>query len=186
MDYKEDDNLGSSPEKTVPLERFQEVYGEMKALKDEVNLLKEKSDTQPGGLTPQQKQELEAKEYLAKLIDERLTETSSKREQEEVKELQEFASELETVLEMNSSVDKEQFMKFLEEEADNYDVSSVKGAMAVFKKINSSTEEGKVKAKEDLARKPNLPSSDFGGGKSSYEDKGKSFYQIAEETKKLI
>ena len=117
---------------------------------------------------------------------ETLKEMNESTASEEAKVQADFEKELETVLELNSSVDKDKFVKFLEEEADNYEVSSVKGAMAIFKKLNNATEEGKEAAKEMLSKKPNLPSPDGGMGKPSYEDKGKSFYQIAEEAKKSL
>ncbi|MFA5037937.1 MAG: hypothetical protein WC479_12270 [Candidatus Izemoplasmatales bacterium] len=186
MDGELNDVPGSSPEeKTVPYERFKEVNDNLKTLKEEIDTIKNAS-TQPGGLTPQQKQELEAKEYLAKLIDERLSETETNRNKAEEEELKSFKSELDNVLELNSSVDKDKFMKFLEDEADDYGVQTVQGAMNLYKKLNDTSKEAQETAKRSLSSKPNMPSSDGNGGGESYDGKGKNFYQIADEAKKSL
>ena len=186
MDEEIKDVTDPSPDKTVPYERFQEVYGEMKTLKEEIAAIKQSADTQSGGLTPAQKQEIEAKEYLAKLIDERLSASETQRAKAEEEEQKSFESELKTVLELNSSVDKDKFLTFLKDEADEYGDISVKGAMAIFKKLNDTSKEAQETVKRNLAQKPNMPSSDGKGGGTTYDDKGKSFYQIAEEAKKSL
>jgi DnaJ-domain-containing protein 1 len=188
MDELDKDVTDSSPEeeKTVPYERFKEVYGEVKTLKEEIASIKQSAETQSGGLTPAQKQELEAKEYLAKMIDERMSESEAKKAKAAEEEQKNFEEELKNVLELNSSVDKDKFLNFLENEADEYGDISVKGAMAIYKKLNDTSKEAQETVKRNLASKPKMPSSDGKGGEVTYDDKGKSFYQIAEEAKKSL
>jgi len=188
MEEFNDDVNGSSPEEsqTVPYERFKEVNDKVKSLTEEISTIKNQAETQPGGLTPKQKEEIEAKEYLKGLVKDTLSEFEKTKASEEEQEIANFQKELNNVLELNSSVDRKEFEKFLENEADEYGVETVSGAMKIYKKLNETTLKAKESAKNELSKKPKMPSSDGSGVGEVHNDTGKSLYQIAEEAKKSL
>ena len=77
--------------KTVPLSRFNEVYGEKKALEEK---LKEKE-------VPDDKKEQEAKNYLKNLQRETLKEIKAEEEKAKEQELANFNKEVAEIIELN-------------------------------------------------------------------------------------
>ena len=176
-DEKEEDK------QTVPLSRFQEVYREKKELEEKISSLETKKAD--GTITSDEKKELEAKNYLKNLFKE-----VSKEEQEETKkaeriELESFNKEIEEIITLNPDVKKADFLKFIEVEADKYDIKSVNGAMSLYRKLEDVSKSASEKTKKDISSKPKLPTHEGGGGET-YDDKGKSLYQIANEAKKEL
>ena len=166
-------------ESSVPYHRFKEVNDKLKTVGDEIAELK-KAQKGPDGLTDQQKKELEAKTYLKGLLGETLEEQKKAEAQAEAQELKTFQQEVDDTLGLNPSIKKDEFLKFLEEEGDDY--SSVTSAMKGYKKLEEAKTQGAEKAKKDLKGKPNLPAGEGGGAKERpAEDKNKSLWQIAEE-----
>ena len=175
----------SSPveeEQKVPFSRLKEVIDERDQLRQtnaKLLELDKKEASSPTGLSDE---EQKAREYLEKLA----TDVIEKREQtkaEQVKaEEQRFETDVKHQLELNPSVKKDDFLKFIEEKSDTYGVKSVEGAMRLYRDMNSASEEGAKKAKKDIASKPSLPSNE-GGASATYaeQDKGKTLNQIAEE-----
>ena len=161
--------------KTVPLSRFNEVYGEKKALEEK---LKEKE-------VPDDKKEQEAKNYLKNLQRETLKEIRAEEEKAKEQELANFNKEVAEILELNSDVKKADFLKFIEEEAEKYGVQSVSGSMSLYRKFEEVSKTSSDKTKREISSKPKLPSNE-GGGNETYNDSGKSLYQIANEAKKEL
>lgn len=175
----EEESSASGEEKTVPLERFNEVYGQLKDVRKEIESLK--TEKKAGGLSPEQEKELQAQEYLEKLI----VKTLDKKDQEskQAKETGDKAHKesVDSTLSLNPDVKRADFVKFLAEEANKYGVSNVEGAMNLYKQMNKSVLEAAQKAKDELKKKPGAISNEGSGGKSTPDDTGKSLNQIADE-----
>ena len=169
------------PEKTVPYPRFQEVYRKQKELEQEIGTLKEQKKTE--GLSPEQQKELEAKQYLKRLVVEALEESKTSQIQTEQKEQVRFEREVDEILEIHPDVKRNDFLKFVEEKSDAYGLESVKGTMKVYLDLQKAGKEGSETTKENILRKPGLPSSE--GGKSVQgppsEDKNKSFGAVVQD-----
>ena len=167
-------------EQTVPIHRFQEVYGKMKSLEQDITALKNQGEK--SGLSEEQRKELQAKEYLKGLLKETLAEDKKSKETAEQAEAQQFKEQVGEVLDINTDVKKSDFLKFLETEADSYGIEDVKGAMNLYRKLNNLSKEVAEKTKKELSQKPSLPSHEGGSAMKEYpEDKGKSLWQIAKE-----
>ena len=170
-------------EKAVPYTRFKEVNDKMKTLEGEIAALKtQKSD---GGLNPEQKKELEAKTYLKNLLKETLDETKSAESEKKQAELAKFNQDVSEILSVNADVKKDDFLKFVEEEAATYGIKSVDSAMKLYRKINNLSKEVSEKTKKELLGRPKLPEHE-GGGKQEPSDAGKSLWQIADEVIKGV
>ena len=170
-------------EKAVPYTRFKEVNDKMKTLEGEITALKtQKSD---GGLSPEQKKELEAKTYLKNLLKETMDETKTAESQKEKAELEKFDQDVSEILSVNADVKKDDFLKFVEEEAATYGIESVDGAMKLYRKMNDLSKEVSEKTKKELLGRPKLPEHE-GGGKQEPSDAGKSLWQIADEVIKGV
>ena len=177
----------SAPEepKTVPLGRFQEVYKNLKEVTKEVEALKERQ--KEGATTPEQDKELQAKQYLKGLLKETLKEQEETSEREKAKEETQFAEEVDEVLTFEKDIKKDDFLKFIEDNSEKYGITSVKGALQLYKDFGSLSKEELEKAKKELARKPGLPKSDGGSfEKNLVDDSHKTLQQIAEEAAKSI
>ena len=167
-------------EKVIPESRFREVYGKMKNLEREITTLKE--GKKEGTLTEEQSKELQAKQYLKGLLKETLEEEKTAVETREKEQLESFKEQVNSILDVHTDVKKGDFLKFLEDEGDDY--ASIAAAMKGYKRLHETAKEASEKTKKDLSKKPGLPSSEgSGGGKTNYadSDKGKSMYQIAQE-----
>ncbi|KKL08000.1 hypothetical protein LCGC14_2580320 [marine sediment metagenome] len=166
---------------TVPYERFKEVNDKMRNLETEIQGLKSQKDE--SGLNTEQKKELEAKEYLKGLLKETLTEQKDESTKEEQAQQEKFDKDVADILSVNTEVKKDDFLKFVEKEADTYGISSVEGAMLLFRKINNIKTETAEDTRRDIDKKPGIPSTEGGGGgsKTPETDKGKSLNQIADE-----
>ena len=175
-----EDSSASAKSQTVPLSRFNEIYKELKQTKDDITALK--NQKQEGSLSPEQTKELQAKQYLKGLLEETLTE--KKKEEAEVaeKEQKEFEKNVHEVLSVYTDVKEDEFLKFMETKASKYGITSVSGAMELYREMNSLTKETEKRTKDNLAKKPNLPRSE--ANKNSGElpdDSHKTLSQIAEE-----
>lgn len=165
-------------EKTVPYERFREVNQKMRDLETEISSLKTKSDTT--GLSEEQQKELKAKEYLKSLLKETLTETEKEKSAAEAKEQSNFEQEVRDALDINPDVKRAEFTKFLEEKADDYGITSVSGAMRLYREINNLSKEAVEKAKKDLTNKPGLPKSEGTAESKSEYPKEWDLHKVAE------
>ena len=164
-------------EKSIPYSRFKEVNDDLKTLKQEIAGLKtQKSD---GGLSPEQQKELDAKTYLKSLLTETLNENKQVESQKEKAELEKFDSDVSESLSVNTDVKKDEFLKFIEEEASAYGIESVDGAMKLYRKMNNLTKEVSEKTKKEMLGKPRLPEHE-GGGKEEPSDAGKSLWEITD------
>lgn len=166
-------------EKMIPESRFNEVYGKMKTLEREIGTLKE--GKRDGTLTEDQQRELQAKEYLKGLLKETLSEQERTKQEQEQQEAREFKDKVDSILAIHTDVKKDDFLKFLEEEGDDY--ASVDAAMKVYKRFSETAKDASEKAKQSISKKPKLPSSEGTGGSVDYaeSDKGKTMWQIAQE-----
>lgn len=172
------ESQGEQKERFIPESRFKEVYGTMKNLEREITSLKEvKAEN---NLSDEQQKELQAKEYLKNLLKETLDEQKQSQSKQEADELEKFKSDVEEVISLNEDVKKEDFLKFLEKEGDDY--ASISSAMKGYRRLNETAADASEKAKKEIARKPSLPSSQgSSGGSEAYDDSGKSLWQIAQE-----
>ena len=176
-------------EQKVPYTRFKQVYDKAKQVDEltaEIQRLKEKQGDV--GLNDNEKKELEAKKYLKNLIKETLSESQSETEKQKEIADKKFSEEVDDVLALNTEVKRTDFLKFLEEEADELGITSVSGAMKAYRKLNSIKKEATEEAKDELNRKPGLPKSSSNKSEIDYskEDKNKSLAQIAQEAKKSL
>lgn len=173
----------STPEeRTVPYERFKEVNSKLHQTEAEVQSLK--TQKRDEGLTPEQEKELQAKTYLKNLLKETITDVEKERSQQETEEQKSFEREIDDSLLINSDVNRADFLKFVENKADKFGITTVTGAMLLYREMNNLSKESADKAKRDVLRKPGLPSSDGGSGTRKYDDSGKTMSQIAEEAKR--
>lgn len=164
---------GSESDKVIPYSRFKEVVDKKNEL--EAELAKNKQKEEP---TPEKAKEVEAKNYLKNLLKETLEETKSEAAKKEAEELQKFQSEVEDAVTKNPGVKKDDFLKFVEENGDDF--ASVASAMKHYRTINKISKEDAEEAAK--GKKPALPNSeDKSSGKSDHDDKGKSLWQIADE-----
>jgi len=168
----------STPEQTVPIGRFNEVYKKTKELEEKIGTLKTDKGEQ---LTPEQQKEQQARNYLKGLIKEERDAFLEAEKEAKAKEQAEFEEEVDDILAIHTDVKRGDFLKFIETKSDEYGVKSVKGAMRLYKdlgKIKSETEE---ETKDNLSKKPNLPKSEGAKPKSLPDDSGKSYEQIQRE-----
>ena len=170
--------------KTVPYERFKEIYKKGKDLEQEVSSLKAKG--QEGGLSADEKKELDAKVYLKKIAKEAIDEIEASKAEVTKKEQQTFDDEVAETLDINPDVKKADFLKFIEKEAQTYGIDSVEGAMKLYKKFNEVSKDASEKTKKDIASKPGLPKHEGGGGETPPDDSKKSLYQIVADDKKEL
>lgn len=176
-----DSSTETTEEKTVPYSRFREVNEKMRDLETEIQSLK--TQKAEDGLTPAQTQELQAKQYLKNLLKETIEEEKKTTEEMERQQQQIFEKEVDRVLSLHSNVKKDDFLKFIEEKGDEYGITSVSGAMKLYKDLQAIKEETSEKTKRSLSSKPSLPKSEGSGGQQyqEFSDKHKSLRQIAEE-----
>jgi len=168
-------------EKTVPYSRFKEVNDGRKQLEERIKTLEEKK--QDTGLTTDEKKELEAKQYLEKLVNETVEKREKTQKEKEEHETATFKREVDEILDLNPDVKRAEFAAFLEKEADKYGVESVKGAMTLYKDLQKLKTETTDKTKKEIAAKPKSLQPGGGGGEINWaeKDKGKSLSQIASE-----
>jgi len=165
-------------EKVVPYARFKDVNDKFRNLEQEISALKTKKED--GGLSTEQKKELEAKTYLKKLLSETLEETKTAETEREKAELVKFESEVEEVLSVNTDIKKDEFLKFIEEEASKYGIESIDGAMKLYRKMGDVEKNVAERTKRDMKSKPVFPSHEGSSGGET-NDNGKSLWQIADE-----
>lgn len=172
----------NAEDKTVPYHRFKEINDKVHNLEEQLKSY-DKAKNETGKINDQ---ETQAREYLQKLLEETLDKKEKMRIEMESKEQAQFESEVKEILEINSDVKESDFLKFLEEKADDYGVQNIAGAMKLYRDLNNLEKESVKKAKADLTGKPKLPSNEGPGGSSGApeSDKGKTIYQIAQEAAK--
>lgn len=180
-DTQSSDDSSSSQQdgKMIPEQRFNQVYGKMKVLEREISTLKE--GKREGNLSEEQTKELQAKEYLKGLLKETLEEEKSHQSKAQKEELEKFQDEVNDVLSIHTDIKKQDFLEFLEKDGDDY--SSIPSAMKGYKRLLEKENTGAEKAKQNLSKKPSLPSSEGSGGAPTLHegDKNKSMWQIAQE-----
>lgn len=179
---KLDDDGQSIPfveeEKTVPYSRFKEVNEQKKTAEQERDSLKKTTEPQ---LTPEQQKEKQAKDYLRGITKEVLAEEKKAVKEEEVQEQKKFEDEVSDILAVNTDIDKDEFLKFIEDNGDKYGITSVKGAMTLYKDMGKAKTDTEEKTKEDLAKKPNLPKTEGAKPEKSVDDSEKTFQQVVDE-----
>ena len=173
---------GSETEpKTVPLDRFNAVYGKSKALEERVKELEAK-EASGKTLTDGQAKELEAKKYLKDLIDETLKEKEETNIKMTRAEKAKFDEEVEDSLLIHTDVKKADFIKFYNGEAKEFGVSNVESAVKLYKHLGKVQEDSTQKAKDNIAKKPSFPSNEGAASAAPADDKDKSLHQIVEES----
>ena len=175
-----DGNTDDKKTNMVPQEKFGQVYGQVKNLEREITDLKKGNSE--GKLTPEQQKELEAKTYLKNLMKETLSETEKEKSEREKSELDTFKKDVDDVLTTNTDVKKNDFLKFLDDEGDDY--SSVAAAMRGYKRQGEVAKDASDKTKADERKKPDMPKSEGDGTSSvdySEKDKGKNLWQVAQD-----
>jgi len=168
-------------EKTVPYSRFKEVISDKQKLEQQLQELQQKKEN-VGLTTEEEKKEKAAKDYLKTLTKEVISESKKEEAEKEEQEQKQFNSEIEEVLENNPDVKKADFLKFIEEKAEKYGIESVTGAMSLYREFANIEK----KTREDILKKPKMPTSEGSGNIKSYDYKGKSLDQIAEDSKKEL
>lgn len=164
-------------EKSVPYSRFKEVNDQLRELKDSIKSLE--TQKREGTLSDDDKRELDAKKYLERLMEETLEKKEREKKAAEEEEFHQFNEAVDKALDAAPSVKRSDFLKFLEDEGDDY--ATVEAAMRQYRKRLDLTEKAKESAKDDLKKKPGLPAHEGGTPKTYEADKGKTLAQIAEE-----
>jgi len=175
----EESSTAETEEKAVPYSRFKEVNEKTKELSKEVESLKAKDS---GGLTPEQKKELEAKTYLKNLYKEVLKEEKDAEAQRDKEEQATFNEQVDEVVE-ELGLDKKAFVKWMKEgAADKYGATTPKGAANIYKDLEKSKKEAAEETKKDISSKPSLPKHEgSSGGGSPKDDSNKSLTEIASD-----
>lgn len=179
---EEESSTLAEEEKTVPYNRFKEVNEAKKEAEQKIQTLEEKGDV----LTPEQQKEKQARDYLKGLVKEQLGEEAKAKKAEEVQEQKKFESDVDDVLTVNSKVDREEFLKFIEDDSKKYGITDVTGAMELYKDLGKIKSDTAEETKENLANKPNLPKSE-GTAEIKQDlsgDKNKTLQEITEEAMK--
>src|SRR3990167_9824496 len=176
----EDTPSDPSADKSVPYSRFKEVNDKMNSMKERIDSLQNTSKGRD--LTPKEQEELNAKSYLRNMLKDVLTEEERTKNEAEAKEVATFNSEVDSILEFNSEIKRNDFIDFIEKNSEKYGIESVKGAMALYKDLNQVKAKAKDEGKKEVLNKPKFPSGDGGiAAKGNYDVKGKSIYDIARE-----
>ena len=179
VETTEESSTSEEEAQTVPIDRFNKVYQENKELKE---ASKTPETKEKENISPDQQKEAQAKTYLKGLVKEELEEAKADEVKATKAEETKFDSDVEDVLAVNTEVDRDEFLKFMEEKSDKYSMESVTGAMALFKDFQGVKSETEEETKENLAKKPDLPKSEAGGaGSAVIDDSGKSIQEIAAE-----
>jgi len=170
-------------EKQVPLSALvaerKSFQSKISDLEGRVEALQQKKSE--GQLSEGEKKELDAKVYLRKVLKEVVAEEAETTKKVEETEQRNFESEVETALSVNPEINRNEFLKFIEDNGDKYGIKGVSGAMALYKDINKVALEAKTSAKKEIARRPKFPSNESSGGQKTYDTKGKSISKIAQE-----
>ena len=170
----------STPEQTVPIGRFNEVYKKTKELEEKIGTL----NTDKEVLTPEQQKEKQAEEYLSKLTEKVLEKREAAKKDADAKEQSKFEEEVDDVLAVHTDVKREEFLKFVKTKSDEYGVKSVKGAMKLYKDLGKLKSETEDELKDNLSKKPNLPRSEGASPKTPPDDSGKTYEQIQREVER--
>ena len=178
----EEETPGKSPnpeEQTIPYSRFKEVNDKRKELEEQVNTLK------ASGAPKEEVQDAEkkAEEYLEKLTDKVLARREQAKAEAERVEQDQFNQELDDILIANPSVKRSEFVKFTEENMGKYGISSLEGALSLYKDFGDISKKAKEEIEESLEKKPGLPKNE-GLGKQGNElpdDSNKTFNQVLDE-----
>ncbi len=183
----EESSTEAKTEEAVPYDRFKEVVDERNQARTDLSKSLDnetpKTEQPQTGLTEAQQQEQQAQKYIDDRAEAKVNEILEKRTAAETKEQVEFDSALQNQLDLNPSIKKDDFLKFIEDKADSYGVKGVAGAMALYKDLKMATTEGADEKAKDIASKPGLPQHEGGAaeGGTPEADTSKSLSEIAEE-----
>lgn len=165
----EETSTQKTEEKTVPYSRFQDVNKKMRDLEDEVESLKKESTKE----TTTEDKETKSEEQKIKDV---LSKLASEKSDKEKSEQRQFERQVDDTLELNPSIKRADFLKFMEEKAETYGIKSVEGGIKLFKDLGNVKEETKPGDKA-------LPKSEgFGDKGTSYDVEGKSMNEIIEDS----
>ena len=187
-DTKVDSSSDSSTDKdkTIPYDRFSAVVQERNELREKLSKGETARKDEVKTLTPEEKKEVDAKQYLKNLYKEVITEETAQRKQMEEQELKAYNTEVNTALELNTDVKREDFLKFVKEKSESYGVKSITGAMALYKDLNKSVLDAKDQGQKEILNRPKTPTNEGQTSTKSEDTSDKSFYQLAQEGKQLI
>lgn len=155
-------------------------------LKEYEQKLKELEDSKSTGASPDKEKELQAKSYLKSLLKEVTEEEKKALERAEREQQERFERDVDEALLLNTDIKRAEFLKFIKDEADQYGVQTVQGAVTLFRRFQDVASSASEKTKKDLSKKPGLPASDGSGEAPAYKDEGKSLYDIVNEAKKEL
>ena len=171
----------SSPEdQQVPLNRFQKVNEEKKALAEEVKSLKDQSKKEQT-LSDQEEAEKKASDYISKKVEERLEAREKKQKETEDDEQKKFEEDVTEILDVFTDVKRKDFLKFIEDNDEEMEFVTVKAAMATYRKINDLSKEAEDKVKDDLDAKPSLPKNEGVKAETPPDDSNKTLQEIVNE-----
>lgn len=170
----------STSEQNVPYSRFKEVNEAKNQAEQDLQALKE---TKTEDLTPDQQKEKQAKDFLKGLVKEQLKEEDKAKKATEAKEQKKFDSDIRESLDINPSINKKDLLKFIEDNSDKYSITSVAGAVRLYRDLNKIKDETVEETKENLAAKPKLPKSKAVADTAPdySDDKGKTWEQVVTE-----
>lgn len=167
--------------KTIPYSRFKEVNDKKKQLESEIQEIRNKAIEEKRPLTETEKKEIDARQYLEKITRESIEKFEKEKQEKELKEQKYFEEEVENILEINPEIKKDDFLKFIEDKADEYDFQSVKGAMRLYKDLNKIKVQTKEATKKEIASRPKFPQNEGISPKETPNIAGKSWSQLENE-----
>ena len=140
------DGEGEPSGKVVPLENLQAVQAEKIRIEGELKELKDKP-----GVTKEEVEDKEqkAEKYLETLVGKVFDKREQAAKENTTKEENQFETDVNNVLSIHTDVKRDDFVKFIEEKGEKYHVTSVEGAMQIYRDINKLTGEAKEEGKKD-------------------------------------
>lgn len=168
-------------EPMVPLHRFRETNDKLEKVEKEIADLRQQKFGP--GISDEQQKELQAKNYLKTLLKEQLDEERLASEAKESAEFREFEKSVDEILETHPSVQRKDFVDFMEKNAEKYGIESVPGAMKLYLDLGNLSKQAKEEGKKEIQKKPGLPRSEGAGGgeQAPAEDKNKSYAQVVQD-----
>ena len=163
---------------TVPKSRFDEVYSKQKEAEKELADLKAKQ-TEDGAPSAEDK----AFEDKVRIASEKISKEKTDASTEEQKQ---HDTDVDNILTVYTDVDRDNFTKFIEENSEKYSITSVQGAMNVYRDINKMAAETEEQTKQRLLQKPALPRNEGNPSPGAIDDSNKTIEQIAEEAAQEI
>ena len=165
----------------VPYDRFAEVNRERRELEQKVEELQKSNEQSPNPSQADVDKEAQAREYLRNLVREENEAAKLAEKEATVAEQKKFEQDVEDVLSVHTSVDKDEFVKFIEDESEEFGITSVDGAMKLYLKFNQLSEEKAEEGKKEVLAKPKLPRSEGVRAEAPADDSHKSLRELANE-----